>query len=410
MPSLPAAALRHWPLLLVLTPILLLPVGRAAEAPVVIMAVAGLLLAARGRIDWRDPGVRLALILWACYWLPTALSAPGAVEPGKSWTTVATTLRFAPMALFVGWALRDVTQWPALRAAVAGLVIVWALDAWVQAFSGFSLGGAAEKERISGVFGAGNLKLGQSLATLAPFVLLAARERLGGRGFVSALALLALPILLAGSRAAWLSYALVVVITVWRQAAGLRRFLLAIAALALAAAALFAAAWHGSLRLDARIERSLLVLHGTEHAVDEASAGRLRIWRTAGVMIQAHPFTGVGVRGFRYAYPRYAAPDDAFVDPTSGTGAAHAHQIVLEVLSETGGIGLLFWLYGAWAALQAWRRADAATRARAAAPGLALLAMCFPLNTHLAFYSAWWGLLFWWLLALYCAAFTQRGR
>jgi hypothetical protein len=30
--------------------------------------------------------------------------------------------------------------------------------------------------------------------------------------------------------------------------------------------------------------------------------------------------------------------------------------------------------------------------------------MCFPLNTHLAFYSAWWGLLFWWLLALYCAA------
>jgi hypothetical protein len=28
----------------------------------------------------------------------------------------------------------------------------------------------------------------------------------------------------------------------------------------------------------------------------------------------------------------------------------------------------------------------------------------FPLNTHLAFYSAWWGLLFWWLLALWCAA------
>jgi hypothetical protein len=45
---------------------------------------------------------------------------------------------------------------------------------------------------------------------------------------------------------------------------------------------------------------------------------------------------------------------------------------------------------------------------RARAPALALIAMCFPLNTHLAFYSAWWGLLFWWLLALYCAALGAR--
>ena len=30
--------------------------------------------------------------------------------------------------------------------------------------------------------------------------------------------------------------------------------------------------------------------------------------------------------------------------------------------------------------------------------------MTFPLDTHLEFYAAWWGLVFWWLLALYCAA------
>jgi len=52
--------------------------------------------------------------------------------------------------------------------------------------------------------------------------------------------------------------------------------------------------------------------------------------------------------------------------------------------------------------------ADASARSRAFAPALALVAMCFPLNTHLAFYSAWWGLLFWWLLALYCAALSAR--
>jgi O-antigen ligase len=85
-------------------------------------------------------------------------------------------------------------------------------------------------------------------------------------------------------------------------------------------------------------------------------------------------------------------------------GAYHAHQIVLEVFSETGIAGLLLWLVGALCAIRAWHRADVPARERALAPALALAAMTFPLNTHLAFYSAWWGLLFWWLIALYCAA------
>ena len=102
------------------------------------------------------------------------------------------------------------------------------------------------------------------------------------------------------------------------------------------------------------------------------------------------------------------------IDAHTDEGAAHAHQLLLdEVLSETGILGLLFWIAGATCAIRAWRRASVLARERAFAPGLALAAMCFPLNTHLAFYSAWWGLLFWWLLALFCAALsaseTQTG-
>ena len=152
------------------------------------------------------------------------------------------------------------------------------------------------------------------------------------------------------------------------------------------------------------MHRTLLALQGSEQAVDEAGAGRIRIWTTAESMIQTHPFLGVGVRGFRYAYPAYADPGDSFVDTSTDEGAHHAHQIVLEVLSETGAIGLLFWAAGAALAIRAWRRADALARERALAPALALAVMCFPLNTHLAFYAAWWGLLFWWLLSLYVAA------
>jgi len=32
--------------------------------------------------------------------------------------------------------------------------------------------------------------------------------------------------------------------------------------------------------------------------------------------------------------------------------------------------------------------------------------MLFPVNTHLAFYSAWWGLVFAWLLGLWCASLS----
>ncbi|MGH8190650.1 MAG: hypothetical protein ACREP2_04315, partial [Rhodanobacteraceae bacterium] len=51
-----------------------------------------------------------------------------------------------------------------------------------------------------------------------------------------------------------------------------------------------------------------------------------------------------------------------------------------------------------------WRSVSAEARRRAFPATVALAVTVFPLNTHLAFYSAWWGLLFWWLLALWCAA------
>ena len=83
---------------------------------------------------------------------------------------------------------------------------------------------------------------------------------------------------------------------------------------------------------------------------------------------------------------------------------------MLEVLAETGITGLIFWLLGAWQAIRAWRRASLQQREHAFAPGLALVAMCFPLNTHFAFYSAWWGLFFWWILALFCAALATPAQ
>ncbi len=396
-----------WPPLVVLAVVVLLPVGRASELPLAIGALAAIVLLAQGRIDRRDAAFRLPLILFACYALPALVSAVAPIAPARTWSTVASIVRFVPFAVFTVWALRDARRWSVVIVAVAAVVSLWAIDAYAQMITGYSLAGAAEAERLSGIFGAGNLKLGPVLAVLSPFVLVAARDALGWRGLGLAFVFLAVPILLAGSRAAWLMYALVCAVVAWRQARSKRAFVLALAGAVVLAGAATTIALRDSPGFDARVERSLLALGGTESALDTASAGRLSIWRTALAMWRAHPVTGVGVRGFRYAYPAYASPQDRFVDTASDTGASHAHQIVLEVLSETGIVGLLGWLAGVFFAIRAWRRADAPARSRAFAPGLALVAMCFPLNTHLAFYSAWWGLLFWWLLALYCAALAS---
>ena len=396
---------RLWPALLVLSVLALLPVGQAFEAPLAIAAGLGLFCAWRMRDTLSaDPGVRLAIVLFGAYWLAALVSAPAAIAPGKTWSTVAVLIRFLPFALFGALRLRDSDLWPRIEYAVAAIVVLWLLDAWVQIFTGHSIAGAMEAERLSGIFGADNLKLGPVLAVLSPFVLAAARSRYGGRGLAVAGVFMLMPILLAGSRAAWLMYALVVAVFLWQQTRAPLRF----AAWSLAALLVVGlAAWSAdrdSPAFASRVQRTLLMLRGTPSAVDEASAGRLRIWSTAERMVAAHPVAGVGVRGFRYAYPQYAAPGDAFVDTKADEGAMHAHQLVLEVLSETGLIGLLLWVAGVFAALRAWRRADDAARRRAFAPALALAAMCFPLNTHLAFYSAWWGSVFWWLLALYVAA------
>ncbi|MDI3263243.1 MAG: O-antigen ligase family protein [Fulvimonas sp.] len=397
-----------WPFWLVIA---LLPFGRLAELGTALCVGGCVFALSRDRHALAAaPGARLFAWLLGAYVGAALLSAFAAVAPARSWSTVAGLLRYLPLGLYACLVLRGPDRPALLYRAVALVVACWVLDAWVQIASGYSLGGPAEAERISGIFGAGNLKLGPSLAVLAPFALWTARQWGGRAALLVAWLLLLGPILLAGVRSAWVIYALVTLAFAWREAGSPRRFLgLVLAAAALCALA-GALAWQGSPRFHARMERTLAVLQGDAGGVDQALTGRLDIWRAGLRMVALHPLTGVGVRGFRYAYPEVAPAGDHFLVAEScgvGEGACHAHQLVLEVLSETGVLGLALWCAGVALACRAFRRADAASRERAFPATVALGAMLFPLNSHLAFYSAWWGLLFAWLLALWCAVLVQ---
>lgn len=384
----------------------LLPVGRLSELPLLAGALWGVVLVARDRSVLALPGVRLGLALFACYWLPALASAFDAVAADKTWSQVAAQLRFAPFVVFVAASLRSDAQWQWLLRASGLLLLVWVLDAWVQAFTGVSLGGRMGSDRLSGIFGDDNLKLGGVVAALSPLLLALAQQRLGLRGVFAAGLLLGGVILLAGARAAWLVYALVLLGWCLRPFAGsaLRAAGVGLA-LVVAGLAIGYGAYQLSTTFAERMDRTLRVTGGSLGDLDHALAGRLPIWRTAAAMAQAHPVNGVGVRGFRHAYLDHARADDPW---RAQGGALHPHQLLLEVAAETGAIGLAGWLLGGLLLLRAVLRASAAARARAWPPLLGLLAICFPFNTHYAVYSSWWGLFLWWLIALTVAAMCLR--
>jgi len=341
----------------------------------------------------------LVTALFLCYWLPQLLSAFDAIDSARAWREVLQDLRYLPFMWLVAIAVAPRRGRRLVFTGLGIIALAWTLDACVQAATGYSLGGYNSSDRLSGIFAPANPKLGLVLPAPSPFAPEAAASRFHNAGWIAAALLIGSVLLLAGSRGSWIMYALVLVASGWRRL-GKRKLLLLMAGGAVAGSAL---AFSFSSQFEGRIERSSAILRGDTHGLDEALSGRWSIWRAAAGMAAAHPVNGVGTRGFRDAYAAYAADDDFWLS-RGQEGALHAHQIVLEILSETGLLGLGLWLMGTALAMRAWRWAMPGARARSAVPALALAATAFPLNTSLAFYSNFWGGVFLLLLALFAGA------
>lgn len=364
----------------------------------------------------------LTSVLFAAYWLPQAFAAIDAVDVPRALKEVLADLRYLPFLWLAASAVAAPEGRRLTFLGIALVVCVWTLDALVEAVGGvsplfhvidaakFAITGDrvceaaayASVDRLSGVLGPCNLKLGIVLASLSPIALFVAGRSAGRTGWVLTAVLIGAVIVLAGSRASWITYALALVLSGWRTL-GWRRLLLlfAFGATVVVTLAVFVP------QVRDRLERTAAVAMAGDNGVDTALSGRARIWGAALCMAGEHPVNGVGPRGFRSAFPA--------CDPSPGERAQwgigpalHAHQIVLEIASETGIIGLLLWLAGAALAWRAWKYADRASRDLAYPAMVALVVTVFPLNTHLAFYSTFWGGVTLLLAALYAGSLLGR--
>ncbi|MGH8062610.1 MAG: O-antigen ligase family protein [Pseudoxanthomonas sp.] len=426
-PSLAAVHGWRWAPAWVLTFVALWPAAGYAEGIMVLGALAAIvqLLMVRFRGGTRllsGPAWALTSVLFFAYWTPQLISSFDALDARHAFYKTATGLRYLPFLWLVASAVANEHGRRITFNGLAIIVAVWTVDALLQVVSGTSplfwgidqlkqlisghgmctAADTAALDRLSGILGPCNLKLGVVLASLSPFVLFAVAKRSGLLGWSLAAAAIGVVILLAGARAAWLTYALVLVFSGWRLL-GWKKLLgvFAFGAISLVVLTLF------SPQFQERIQRTARVLTVDESGVDVALSGRAQIWRAATCMIGEHPVNGVGARNFREEFAHCDPSPE--VPPAWGSGPAHhAHQIILEILSETGTIGLLLWLAGAALAWRAWRYATPEARDRARPAMLALGVTVFPFNTHLAFYSTFWGGLTLLLAALYSGSLLAR--
>lgn len=387
------------PVVLVWSFLLLLPFSRSSELPMFIMAIlGGILIWKHGKAATWQGGAKTFSLLFLCIWVPMALSVPDSLWFKKSLSTALTYPRIYLAGVYIIWMLREEVARQRLLKLSAWLLLFWVFDALVQAVVGYDLLGHAYPERLNGLFGPHNWKLGLTLAMLSPIVW----EYVSRHGAKWQLALTwlatAAVVLLASNRESWIVFAIATVIWGWvharRQGGHPAKFL---APVVLSAAVAAMGAYQFNPKFAQRVDQSLGALDFSYRHLDNASSYRLHLWNNALAVLQQHPANGAGVRAYRYAYPQHTEAGDVFISP-DGTGAIYAHQLLLEVGSETGLIGLIGLLAFFVILIRAVRGLSASPLAWTA--WLGAFAWLFPLNTHTAIYSAYWSLLLGWLLAI----------
>jgi len=320
-------------------------------------------------------GMKKAAMLFACIALPGLISLLFSVNLDRGISAV---FRFAAYAL-AAWVVLSVKieegDAKRIMSFLGILLVAWAVDGFVQLLTGVSLLGDPLVELgEEGAIVTGSLQLGYgaTLAILSPFFLEALR-RAGGMG----VGILSLPVYAAIVMSGHQSSAVLALIGLagWAMLAlrnkevGAKRQVTGFVISAI---------------IGLLLGVYLSVVTGQVSTLAEAPARyqsflyQSQLWELSWQAFMDHWLTGVGMRGFG----TYALATDASTIP----GLAetwHSHLTILEVISETGVVGLigygllLWWLCG-------YVQDE---RIHVAVAGLTALLAVFPLGTAVGMYS-----------------------
>jgi O-antigen ligase len=221
--------------------------------------------------------------------------------------------------------------------------------------------------------------------------------------------LLASAVLVGASRGGWVMFTCAFVVYVYLVfIKGSKRPLVPIVIIPALASLVFWAALQFGSGMQERVQRfNGLLDHVNYQTINTALSGRVDIYSAAWDIGKAHPINGIGVDSFDKAYAAYL-PKDNMWHTMIGAAPPHPHQVVLEIWSGAGVIGVLGFLL-AWVAMwRLWKQATPEQRKLALPVLMPLVVLWWPINTHRGFYSSELATLSLFFLALSIAALTQR--
>lgn len=386
-----------------------LPFGRLVELPVLIMGISAVALIVRGVINPFAGRYRFFSLAFMSVMVPVSLSVPDAVELDKA-AKILLHIRFYLAGVFVIWALDTEKKATRVLQYSAWLLFFWILDALLQFVIGQDLfGNEYIPTRLNGIFGE-DLKLGLIIAVTTPILLVWFKPYFRGVFFLALVCAPVFTVIAGGSRASWVILGLGLMMLLAAEIKKNKKLLFPAAGGVLVLFLLIPSiAYFSSSQIAGRIDQTLLLFSGDYEKIDQALTHRLPIWEVAVKMVKANPVNGVGARNFRHAYSEFAKPDDYFLTVVKTT-PAHPHQLVLEFAVGTGLIGVFGLILLFYLLMLAWSKSTVENRILALPIAACLFASLFPVNTHMALFSSFWGQFIWWLVAIYIALLSIQSR
>ena len=347
------------------------------------------------------------LAVFALLWVPALLSLAGSVHAESTRKVVAVLPLYALAGLGLLAVLADRRRRTLLHATLAGVLVFWIADSYLQFLVGVDVIGRplSDDGRVVGLFD-GNLRQAVLLASLSPLLLwwLA-----GHRIWLTLLAYPALlgVVVLSGVRGAWVITLLVGVVFLWHQR---RRLHWAWVVAGLAVVVVLMAQ---SDLVERKLAQTAAVDELSFEQLDRVLGHRLVIWETAAAMLADRPLTGIGAGAFDEAYTRYASreqdpfrPDgDAYVIPVY-----HAHHMWVSAAAERGLPGLLGLLVACVLCVRWYVAADEPARRAARPAAVGLTAVAFPVNSQPILFTNWWLPVMMLLLGLFLSALQENAE
>jgi len=191
--------------LVLLLYITLLPTKSLYNIPVIILAVAGIILIHMHRnIYCKNDSIKSFGLVFLCIWIPMVLSLPDAVNFQESFRKVLSFTAYYLMGIAVIYLLTNESRRQHLINGIGVLLVIWCLDAVWQSYSGSNLlGFPYDGYRLNGIFFQ-KLRLGLVFAILSPFYFEFIRHHAKKYGW---LILLLIPyfyvIILSGNKSSW---------------------------------------------------------------------------------------------------------------------------------------------------------------------------------------------------------------